>query len=158
MALKRLHSEYIQITKDPNYFYSILPNPDNFLIWDILIIGPPDTLWAGGIFNTKIEFPKNYPNSPPTFYFVSELFHPNIYSDGKVCISILHEGIDEYGYESVNERWNPSHSVNSILMSILSMFSDPNLESPANLDASKMWKENLSEYKKKIYNLVTKTN
>lgn len=40
--------------------------------------------------------PKNYPMSPPEFKFVRPLFHPNIYKDGKLCISILHApGEDE---------------------------------------------------------------
>ena len=83
--------------------------------------------------------------------------HPNIYPNGKVCISILHEGKDEYNYESIGERWNPSHSVSSILMSIISMLGSPNFESPANIDASKLWKENYNEYKKNIYKIVAST-
>ena len=67
-----------------------------------------------------------------------------------MCISILHEGVDEFGYECLSERWNPSQSVNSILMSILSMLSAPNFESPANVDASKLWRDNYTEYKKII--------
>ena len=85
----------------------------------------------------------------------NNLFHPNIYTNGNVCISILHEGIDEFGYESVSERWNPSQSVNSILISILSMLSAPNFESPANVDASKMWRDNFEDYKKIVYKMVS---
>ena len=82
------------------------------------------------------------------------MFHPNIYPDGKICISILHEGIDVYGYEDISERWNPSHSVNSILLSISSILCEGNIESPANVDASKLWKENFNEYKKIIYKQI----
>jgi ubiquitin-conjugating enzyme E2 G1 len=157
MALKRLQSEFVQLTKDPNYFFSINPSEDNFFKWDIMIIGPPDTPFEGGIIHSVMEFTKEYPNRPPTFQFISKLFHPNVYADGKVCISILHEGVDEFNYESVSERWNPSHSVNSILMSIISMLSSPNFESPANIDASKMWRDNFNEYKKIIYQMVSKS-
>ena len=101
-----------------------------------------------------MKFPEDYPNRPPEVTF-SNIYHPNIYSSGKVCISILHEGTDTFGYESDIERWLPSHGVNTIMLSIISMLSAPNFESPANIDASKLWKNNPEEYKKKIYNLVS---
>jgi len=57
--------------------------------------------------------------------------------DGYVCISILHEpGDDKWGYESASERWLPVHTVETILISVISMLADPNDESPANVDAA----------------------
>ena len=121
------------------------------------MIGPPDTFYEGGIFKGQLFFPKEYPNRPPKLRFTSNMYHPNIYTDGRVCISILHEGVDEYGYESVTERWNPSHSVNTVLMSIVSMLGFPNFDSPANVDASKEWKESINTFKKKIYKIVSES-
>ena len=155
MAIKRLQMEYKQYLKEPNYFYSIEPNEDNFLIWNILLIGPADTIFEGGIFKCQLTFTKEYPIKPPTFNFIDKIFHPNIYKDGKVCISILHEGTDIFGYENISERWNPSQNVNSILMSIISLLPEPNFDSPANIDASVLWRSNYNEYKKKIYKLVS---
>ena len=154
MSIKRLQAELKQMSKDPNYFFSVFPTKDNFYKWDVIMIGPPDTLFEGANIKAVIDFPQDYPNKAPQFKFVTPLYHPNIYPDGKVCISILHEGVDEFGYESLSERWNPSQSVNSILISILSMLSAPNFESPANVDASKLWRENFTEYKKLIYKMV----
>lgn len=34
-------------------------------------------LYEGGFFKAKLEFPKDFPNNPPTMTFVSEMFHPN---------------------------------------------------------------------------------
>ena len=60
-----------------------------------------------------------------------------MYPDGTVCISILHDpGDDKYGYESANERWSPVHKVETILISVISMLSSPNDQSPANIDAA----------------------
>lgn len=54
-----------------------------------------------------------------------------------MCISILHEpGDDKYGYEKAAERWLPVHTVETILLSVISMLADPNYESPANVDAA----------------------
>jgi len=157
MAMKRLQMELKQQINEPNYYYSIEVDEKNFMKWNILLLGPSDTIFEGGIFKCQIEFPKEYPNKPPSFKFIDKLYHPNIYPDGKVCISILHEGEDQYGYEHISERWNPSHSVNSILMSILSMLTAPNFESPANVDASKLWRDDFNKYKIHIYKTIAKT-
>ena len=66
-------------------------------------------------------------------------------------------GDDEYGYESASERWNPIHSVESILVSVISMLSSPNDESPANVDAAKEWRSNKQEFKKKVARCVRKS-
>ena len=90
MAIRRLQSELKQLNKDPNYFYSAYPNETNFLEWEFIIIGPPETFYEGGMFKGKMIFPKEYPNRPPELNFITNLYHPNIYKDGRVCISILH--------------------------------------------------------------------
>ena len=151
-ALKRIASEYKSHIK--NEYYDIIPNETNMFKCTGILFGPVDTCFQGGIWSFEINFPNEYPIKPFEFKFTSNFPHPNIYPDGKVCISILHEGKDEWGYEDISERWNPSHSVNSVLMSILSMLPNPNFESPANVDASVMWRSNWDKYKKIIYGIV----
>lgn len=77
---------------------------------------------------------------PPTLKFQTKMLHPNVYTDGTVCISILHPpGTDQFNeMESADERWRPILGVESILISVLSMLMDdnPNLSSPANIDAA----------------------
>lgn len=61
----------------------------------------------------------------------------SVEKNGDVCISILHEpGDDKWGYEKASERWLPVHTVETILISVISMLADPNDESPANVDAA----------------------
>ena len=152
---KRLMMELKQINKDTNHLYSISPT-DNFLNWEFIVIGPPDTLYEGGIFTGRMIFTKQYPTKPPRVFF-NNILHPNIYIHGEVCISILHEGTDIYGYEKDIERWLPSHGIESVMMSIISMLSAPNFESPANIDASTLWKNSPEKYKTEIYKMVTLT-
>ena len=156
MAFKRLTSELKQITKEPNYFYSIIPRENNFLIWEFILIGPSDTLYEGGMFSGNIMFSEKYPIEPPKVKF-NNMIHPNIHKTGEICISILHEGKDLYGYEKDYERWNPSHGVDSIMMSIISMLSEPNFQSPANIEYSKLWKDEPDKYKQIVYKLVANT-
>ncbi|EAA15349.1 Ubiquitin carrier protein-related [Plasmodium yoelii yoelii] len=47
-------------------------------------------LKQGGIYNATLSFPSNFPNQPPQMKFNQEMWHPNVYPDGRVCISILH--------------------------------------------------------------------
>ena len=64
-------------------------------------------------------------------------FYLTVAKNGDVCISILHDpGEDKFGYERPEERWLPIHTVETIMVSVISMLADPNEESPANLDAA----------------------
>ena len=87
------------------------------------------------------------------------MWHPNIYPDGKVCISILHApGTDELNaQETAEERWRPILGVESILMSVISMLNDPNIDSPANLDASVQFRDDKAAYAKKVRVLAAKS-
>lgn len=64
-----------------------------------------------------MTFPKDYPLNPPELKFISTMWHPNIYPDGRVCISILHPPGDDpmNPYETAAERWSPVHTVESIV-------------------------------------------
>lgn len=87
--------------------------------------------------------------------FDPPLLHPNIYADGNVCISILHSpGDDPNHYELASERWSPVQNVNSILLSVLSMLSEPNIESGANIDACKIYRDDRKQYEKTVRNFV----
>mmetsp|Transcript_38949 Transcript_38949/g.84763 ORF Transcript_38949/g.84763 Transcript_38949/m.84763 type:complete len:168 (+) Transcript_38949:647-1150(+) len=139
-------------------FSAGLVDDSNFYAWNVSVMGPPDTLYEGGFFNALMTFPKDYPNNPPTVRFTSDIWHPNVYPDGRVCISILHApGDDPNGYESACERWSPIHTIETIMLSIISMLSSPNSDSPANIDAAKDWRDNRDEYKKKVARCVRKS-
>lgn len=72
-----------------------------------------------------------------------------------MCISILHPpGEDPNHYEQATERWSPVQSVEKILLSVISMLAEPNDESPANLDAAKMWRTDREEYKRRVRKTV----
>ncbi|CAG8612297.1 8638_t:CDS:2, partial [Ambispora leptoticha] len=112
----------------------------------------------GGFFKARLTFPKDYPLMPPSLKFITEMWHPNVYPNGDVCISILHPpGEDKYGYEDAGERWMPVHTVETIMLSVISMLSTPNDESPANVEAAKEWRENYPAFKKRVQRLVRRS-
>ncbi|XP_790704.1 ubiquitin-conjugating enzyme E2 G2 [Strongylocentrotus purpuratus] len=158
-ALKRLMAEYKQLTVNPPEGIIAGPvNEENFFEWEALITGPEGTCFEGGVFQTELKFPTDYPLNPPKMRFKTEMFHPNIYADGRVCISILHApGDDPMGYESSAERWSPVQSVEKILLSVISMLAEPNDESGANVDASKMWRDDREKFYRIAGELVRKS-
>ncbi|CAI4035500.1 hypothetical protein SMKI_13G1500 [Saccharomyces mikatae IFO 1815] len=151
-AQKRLLKELQQLIKDsPPGIVAGPKSENNIFVWDCLIQGPPDTPYADGVFNAKLEFPKDYPLSPPKLTFTPSILHPNIYPNGEVCISILHSpGDDPNMYELAEERWSPVQSVEKILLSVMSMLSEPNIESGANIDACILWRDNRPEFEKQV--------
>jgi len=112
----------------------------------------PDWLsYEGGVFPATLVFPADYPLNPPKMKFVPPIFHPNVYPNGEVCISILHApGDDPNHYESASERWSPIQSVEKILLSVMSMLAEPNDESGANIDASKLWRDNREAFNARV--------
>ncbi|CAB3385142.1 Hypothetical predicted protein [Cloeon dipterum] len=106
-----------------------------------------------------MRFPQDYPYSPPSIRFLTKVWHPNVYENGDLCISILHPPVDDpQSGEMPCERWNPTQNVRTILLSVISLLNEPNTYSPANVDASVMYRRwKTSEGKDKEYkNIIRK--
>jgi len=125
---------------------------DNVRNWSVaLVVLNPDSLYYGGYFKARMSFPSNYPFSPPDFTFERPLWHPNVYSDGKLCISILHQpGEDATSGEMAGERWSPVQRVESVLISVLSLLDDAECSSPANVDAGVMLRKDPQAYRERV--------
>ncbi|KIM24516.1 hypothetical protein M408DRAFT_331745 [Serendipita vermifera MAFF 305830] len=150
-------TEYKQLTSNgsPDGMFTAGPvSEKDFFTWEALIQGPEDTPFEGGLFLAKLTFPNDYPLSPFKMKFDPPLLHPNIYADGNVCISILHTGVDRTGYEQASERWSPVQSVEKVLLSVISMLAEPNLESGANIDCCKLYREDKPEYERRVRRMV----
>ncbi|KAL6707734.1 Ubiquitin-conjugating enzyme E2 15 [Coniothyrium glycines] len=128
----------------------------NVFEWEVMLMIDDDTkFYGGGFFRARLTFPPEYPLLPPKMRFETPIFHPNIYQNGEVCISILHPPEeDKYGYESAAERWSPVQTPETILLSVISMLSSPNDESPANVEAASLWRDNTPEFKKRVRKCV----
>jgi ubiquitin-conjugating enzyme E2 Z len=95
-------------------------NKKNFYKNYALIIGPKNTPYFGGYFLFEIIFPKDYPKNPPSVKFLtinnSVRFNPNLYENGKVCLSIL-------GTWS-GPKWRPVMTLKLVLLSIQSLLGE----------------------------------
>lgn len=94
------------------------------------------------MFELKLTFTEEYPTKPPKVAFVSKLFHPNVYNDGRICLDIL------------QNQWSPIYDVWAILTSIRSLLGDPNPNSPANGEAANIYNSNKNEYERRVKQIV----
>ncbi|TKX20106.1 ubiquitin-conjugating enzyme-like protein [Elsinoe australis] len=147
MAEKILMSEYKSLSKEP--WTNIELVNENIFEWNVALIPVnKDSMYYGGYFLSKMTFPKDYPFRPPEFRLTRPLTHPNVYPDGRLCISILHPpGEDLMSGELASERWSPAQRVESVLISILSLLDDAEVSSPANVDAGVLLRNNPEAYK-----------
>ena len=109
----------------------------NLYKWKAFITGPDNTPYEGGMFLLEVNFPDNYPSSAPQVFFKTPIFHPNIYTSGKVCVSLL-------------TRWSPEVKVSEILLVIVALLARPNTSDPANRDASTMLDRNKAEFDNRV--------
>jgi ubiquitin-conjugating enzyme E2 A len=144
-ARRKLMRDLNQLQAQPPHGVSGAPNESDLCRWVCVITGPQDTPWEGGIFRLTMHFTEEYPNKPPIVTFISPIFHPNVYADGKICLDIL------------DKRWSPAFGISAILTSIQSLLTDPNPESPANVEASKMFEENTTEYYSRVRQIVERS-
>ena len=82
-----------------------------------------------------------------------------VFTDGKVCISILHPaGVDAMNaLETADERWRPILGVEQILVSVIAMLNEPNVSSPANVDAAVQYRDDPRGYRRRVRELVART-
>eukprot|EP01107_Rhizomastix_libera_P006329 TRINITY_DN2043_c0_g1_i3.p1 TRINITY_DN2043_c0_g1~~TRINITY_DN2043_c0_g1_i3.p1 ORF type:complete len:151 (+),score=30.87 TRINITY_DN2043_c0_g1_i3:48-500(+) len=141
-ARRRLMRDFKRLQTDPAQGISGAPDENNLLQWNCVIFGPDETPWEGGTFKLTMTFNEEYPNKPPMVKFISKMFHPNVYGDGRICLDIL------------QNQWSPIYDITAILTSIQSLLSDPNPNSPANSEAAKLFSENKSEYVRRVVECV----
>jgi ubiquitin-protein ligase len=89
MALKRITKELQDLSKDPPSNCSAGPVGDDLFTWQATIMGPADSPYQGGVFFLNIKFPTDYPFKPPKIQFTTKIYHPNINSNGGICLDIL---------------------------------------------------------------------
>ncbi|CAH8484203.1 unnamed protein product [Heterobilharzia americana] len=141
-ARRRLMNDFKKIQLDPPPGVYAVPLDDNIMKWHAIILGPDGTAFADGIFRLTMEFTESYPNVPPIVRFISKMFHPNVYSDGSICLDIL------------QNMWSPSYNIGAILTSLQSLLGDPNPNSPANTTAAELFEEDKRQYETQVRAIV----
>ena len=85
-AEKRLIRDLQKLSNEQDEGINASPEEGNLYHWTAFIEGPEGTAWDGGLFELRLEFTQEYPTKPPSVRFVTKMFHPNIYNDGRICL------------------------------------------------------------------------
>ncbi|XP_042062460.1 ubiquitin-conjugating enzyme E2 11-like isoform X1 [Salvia splendens] len=144
MASKRIQKELKDLQKDPpsactaDQHVAITwhagPVGEDMFHWQATIMGPPDSPYSGGVFLVNIHFPPDYPFKPPKISFKTKVYHPNINSNGSVCLDIL------------KEQWSPALTLSKVLLSICSLLTDPNPNDPLVPEIAKIYESDRTKY------------
>ena len=110
----------------------------NMFKWKALMRAPKNSPYDGYLYQFEIEFPNDYPNSAPKVYCKTDMYHMNISTEGRVCVS------------SVKDEWGKAKNISTVLLSIFIIFSKPNPGSPYRRDIAKLYSENIQEYERRV--------
>jgi ubiquitin-conjugating enzyme E2 C len=134
---KRLQQELMTLMMSKTPGVSAFPEGDgNMFAWVASVKGSQDTVYDGQTYKLSIQFSNEYPYKAPTVMFTTPIFHPNVdYATGTICLDIL------------KDKWSAIYNVRTILISIQSLLSDPNNDSPLNVQAAQLW-DNQEEFAK----------
>tara|TARA_B100001059_G_scaffold114228_3_gene114407 strand:+ start:2982 stop:3731 length:750 start_codon:yes stop_codon:yes gene_type:complete len=117
---KRLLKDVIDINKTPLHDHGIyyIHDDEDIKKGYALIFGPSDTIYSYGIYFFKFKFPNDYPYSPPRVEYLTNgdnvRFNPNLYRNGKVCISILNTWN--------GPQWSSCQTISSVLLTLVTLF------------------------------------
>lgn len=134
-STKRIGRELTEIRNDPPLNCSAGPiDDDDIYNWEGVMFGPSDSPYAGGVFKVNIQFPIDYPFKPPRIIFTTKIYHPNINTQGFICLDIL------------KQNWSPALTISKVLLSILSMLTDPNPKDPLMPDIAQQYINDRASY------------
>ncbi|KAF7116607.1 hypothetical protein RHSIM_RhsimUnG0021100 [Rhododendron simsii] len=141
-VIKQLAKELKNLDETPPEGIKVGVNEDDFSIIFADIEGPAGTPYENGVFRMKLILSHDFPHSPPKGYFLTKIFHPNIASNGEICVNTL------------KKDWNPSLGLRHVLIVVRCLLIEPFPESALNEQAGKMLLENYEEYARHARYLV----
>ncbi|XP_031575195.1 SUMO-conjugating enzyme UBC9-B-like [Actinia tenebrosa] len=116
----------------------------DWLTWKCGIPGPEKSPWEGGLYPMQMEFPTDYPYSPPKCIFTPALLHPNVFPSGTVSLSLIDK----------NKGWKPQVTMKQVLLGIQLLLKDPNFHEPAQAEAFVIHSQSSLDYENKVKELA----
>lgn len=133
-VIRHIAKEVADLTKDPPEGIRVIPNEEDITDIHATIEGPAGTPYAGGQFKMKLVLGKNFPLEPPKGFFVTKIFHPNVASNGEICVNTL------------KKDWTAELGIKHVLLTVKCLLIVPNPESALNEEAGKLLLEQYDDY------------
>ncbi|KAJ8301304.1 hypothetical protein KUTeg_020291 [Tegillarca granosa] len=125
---RRIIKETQRLMAEPVPGISASPDESNARYFHVLVQGPKDSPYEGGMFKLELFLPEEYPMSAPKVRFMTKIYHPNIDKLGRICLDIL------------KDKWSPALQIRTVLLSIQALLSAPNPDDPLANDVAEKWK------------------
>lgn len=135
--IKQVSKELTSLTNDPPEGIKVFVNEQDITDIQATIEGPAGTPYEGGLFRVKLVLGKDYPTAPPKGFFLTKIFHPNVASNGEICVNTL------------KKDWKQDLGVKHILLTVKCLLIVPNPESALNEEAGKLLLEKYDDYSKR---------
>lgn len=132
--IRQIVQEMHKLSDEPPEGIKVLLNEADVTDIQALIEGPAGTPYSGGAFRIKLALSKEFPQQPPKAFFLTKIFHPNVSTNGEICVNTL------------KRDWQPDLGLKHILLTIKCLLICPNAESALNEEAGKMLLERYDDY------------
>jgi ubiquitin-conjugating enzyme E2 G2 len=77
-AVRRLLKEFKELSLHaPDGILAAPMSETQLFQWEAVVLGPEGTAYEHGVYEAVLAFPQDYPLSPPTMRFTTDLYHPN---------------------------------------------------------------------------------
>mmetsp|Transcript_37036 Transcript_37036/g.44781 ORF Transcript_37036/g.44781 Transcript_37036/m.44781 type:complete len:154 (-) Transcript_37036:441-902(-) len=126
---RRIVKETQRLLSEPDPGISASPSEDNLRYFNVMILGPAQSPYEGGVYKLELFLPEEYPMAAPKVRFLTKIYHPNIDKLGRICLDIL------------KDKWSPALQIRTVLISIQALLSAPNPDDPLAEEIAKQWKE-----------------
>ena len=120
--MKRLAKEMVKLAKHCPEGVVCYPLNEDITNLEAKIQPMQGTPYEQGLFTLSIVCGERYPNEPPNVRFVTPIYHPNIDSEGRICLNLLKmppKGV-----------WTPSYDICALLSGIQILLAQPNPDDP----------------------------
>lgn len=122
-------------TNDTAYDTAMTKSLSNMNDFTVLLRGPADTPYAGGMFKLRIEVSSDYPFKAPKVTFLTKVYHPNIADSGSICLDTL------------SGQWTPVLCFTKLILTISALLCAPNPNDPLAAEIGNLYKTNFQKFK-----------
>ncbi|KAF2834911.1 putative ubiquitin conjugating enzyme [Patellaria atrata CBS 101060] len=137
---KRIVKELSDVTRSPPPGTRVqLLDESDVHIWEVLMDGPPESVYVGGHFKIKVTLPTDYPFKPPLLSFTTKIYHPNVSNDdkGSMCLGMLR-----------SDEWKPANRISAAIEMARNLLIAPNADDAVEVSIADQFKNDRAEFEK----------